>query len=92
MALEATYGFMVWDEKSTGTLLNVLRLLRQGKKVVVYLTPVHRFAELRSPDQWEDFIASYGSEFRLEMEQRINLEEREDRKINQPALLSMMSK
>ncbi len=43
MALEATYGFMVWEEKSPGTLLNVLCLLRQGKKVVVYLTSVHRF-------------------------------------------------
>ena len=92
MALEATYGFMVWDENSPRTLFNVLRLLRQGKKVVVYLTPVHRFSELRSPDQWEDFIAPYGLEFRSEMEQRIDLEEREDRKINQPALLSMMSK
>jgi hypothetical protein len=91
MALEATYGFMVWDEKSPGTLLNVLRLLRQGKKVVVYLTSVHRFAELLSPDQWEDFIAHYGAEFRLEMEQRVDLEERKDRKMNQPTLLPMIS-
>ena len=56
MALEATYGFMVWNENSPGTLFNVLRFLRQGKKVVVYLTPVHWFADLRSPDQWEDFL------------------------------------
>lgn len=92
MAVEATYGFMVWDEKSPGTLLNVLRLLRQGKKVVVYLTLVHRFAELLSPDQWEGFIAPYGAEFRPEMEQMIDLEERKDRKLNQLALLSMISK
>jgi adenine-specific DNA-methyltransferase len=92
MALEATYGFMVWDEKSPGTLLNVLRLLRQDKKVVVYLTSEHRFAELRAPDQWEDFIALYGAEFRSEMGQRVDLEERKDRELNQPALLSMMSK
>jgi len=87
MALEATYGFMVWDEKSPGTLLNVLRLLRQGKKVVVYLTSVYRFAELLSLDQWEDFIAHYGAEFRSEMEQRVDLEERKDRKMNQPTLI-----
>ena len=90
MALEATYGFMVWDEKSPGTLLNVLRLLRQGKKVVVYLTSEHRFAELRAPDQWAGFIAPYGAKFRLELEQRVDLEERKDRKLTQPALLSMM--
>lgn len=91
MALEATYGFMVWDEKSPGTLLNVLRLLRQGKKVVVYLTSEHRFTELRAPDQWEGFIAPYGAEFRLEMEQRVDLEERKDRKINHPTLLPLAS-
>lgn len=92
MALEATYGFMVWDEKSPGTLLNVLRLLRQGKKVVVYLMSEHRFAELRAPDQWAGFIAPYGAKFRSEMEQRVDLEERKDRKLDRPALLSMMSK
>ena len=91
MALEATYGFMVWDEKSPGTLLNVLRLLRKGKKVVVYLTSVHRFAELLSPDQWDGFIAHYGAEFRSEMEKMIDLEERMDRKMNQPILLPMVS-
>ncbi|MHB1606043.1 MAG: hypothetical protein ACYCTV_06590, partial [Leptospirales bacterium] len=91
MALEATYGFMVWDEKSPGTLLNVLRLLRQGKKVVVYLTSVHRFAELLSPDQWDGFIAPYGAEFRSEIEQMTDLEERKDRKMNQPTLLPMIS-
>ena len=92
MALEATYGFMVWDGKSEGTLLNVFRLLRQGKKVVVYITSEHRFAELCAPDQWDGFIAPYGAEFRSEMEQMVNLEDRMDRNLNQPALLSMMSK
>jgi adenine-specific DNA-methyltransferase len=91
MALEATCGFMVWDEKSSGTLLNVLRLLRQCKKVVVYLTSEHRFTELRASDQWEGFIAHYGAEFRLEMEQMIDLEERKDRKMNQTTLLPLAS-
>ena len=92
MELEATYGFMVWDGKSEGTLLNVFRLLRQGKKVVVYITAEHRFAELCAPDQWDGFIAPYGAEFRSEMEQLVDLEDRMDRKLNQPALLSMMLK
>jgi len=91
MALEATYGFMVWDEKSPGTLLNVLRLLRQGKKVLVYLTSEHRFAELLAQDQWEGFIAPYGAEFRLEMEQRVDLEEPKDRKLTQPTVLPLVS-
>jgi hypothetical protein len=37
MTDDATVGFMVWDGKSAGTLLNMLRLLSQQKKVVVYV-------------------------------------------------------
>ena len=36
MATEADFGLMIWDGKSLGTVMNVFRLARQGKKVVVY--------------------------------------------------------
>jgi hypothetical protein len=36
MAAQATVGLMLWDGESRGTLLNVLRLVAQGKPVVVY--------------------------------------------------------
>lgn len=39
MAKEASYGFMIWDGKSKGTLNNVLNLLQQQKKVLVYFSP-----------------------------------------------------
>ncbi len=39
MAKQASYGFMIWDGKSKGTLNNVLNLLQQQKKVLVYFTP-----------------------------------------------------
>lgn len=51
-------------------------------------TPV---SEILSPDQLEDFIAPYGAEFRSEMDQMIDLEESKGRKMNQPALLPMVS-
>ena len=76
MSNEATYGFMVWDGKSTGTLLNVLRLLRQDKKVVVYEVPDRRFSELKAYDQWHAFIAPYGAALRSETEQKAALEHR----------------
>ena len=76
MAREADYGFMIWDGKSTGTLLNVVRLLRCGKKVVVYSAPDQNFAELRGYDQWEEFIGHYSTEVRNETEQKAALEER----------------
>lgn len=86
MTSEATYGFMVWDGKSTGTLLNVLRLLRQDKKVVVFNVPDRRFSELKAYEQWHSFIAAYGPALRSEMEQKAALEDRAYNR-DQPSLL-----
>ena len=36
MAEEASVGLMIWDSKSVGTLMNMARLLRRRKNVVVY--------------------------------------------------------
>lgn len=86
MALEAELGFMVWDGKSKGTLLNVLRLLRQNKKVVVYIVTEQVFSELRGYEHWDSFIAQYGAELRNQTEQRVALEERSDRQPSQSSL------
>lgn len=53
MANESSIGFMIWDGRSVGTLLNVLRLLRQHKKVVVYTSPEREFLELGSETDWQ---------------------------------------
>jgi hypothetical protein len=55
MADEGSIGFMLWDGKSRGTLANVLRLIEQGKKVVVYLAAVKQFTTLRNMDDWDQF-------------------------------------
>jgi len=47
MAAEATVGLMLWDGRSRGTLLNVLRLVAQEKPVVVYLQLERSFVEIR---------------------------------------------
>lgn len=46
MAKEASYGFMLWDGRSKGTLNNVLNLLRSGKTVLVYFSPEKKFCTL----------------------------------------------
>jgi len=56
MADEGSIGFMLWDGKSRGTLANVLRLMEQGKKVVVYLAPSKQFTTLRNMSDWDQFI------------------------------------
>jgi adenine-specific DNA-methyltransferase len=42
MAAEATVGLMLWDGQSRGTLMNVVRLVGQGKPTVVYVQPGKR--------------------------------------------------
>lgn len=52
MAKDASYGLMLWDGKSRGTLENIRNLLAQGKPVAVHLGPARRFVSLKST---EDF-------------------------------------
>jgi len=46
MSQEATYGFVMWDGRSIGTLNNILNLLKQKKKVLVYFSPSKEFHSL----------------------------------------------
>ncbi len=48
MANDASYGLMLWDGKSRGTLENVRNLLVQRKPVAVHFGPERRFVSLRS--------------------------------------------
>lgn len=50
MALEADYGFVLWDGKSTGSINNILELLLGHKSVVVYFAPEKEFFTLKQLD------------------------------------------
>ncbi len=51
MAREADYGLMIWNGKSRGTLTNVRNLLKEGKKVVVFLSPNQSFHTIQDINQ-----------------------------------------
>lgn len=76
MALEADYGFMVWDGESKGTLNNVLNLLQQGKSVLLYRSPSKEFLEVRSADELLRVLASCPPEVREYLNKKIKLEKR----------------
>ena len=50
MAKDASYGLMLWDGKSRGTLENMRNLLAYGKPVTVHLAPTRCFVSLRSTE------------------------------------------
>ncbi len=68
MAREAGSGLMIWDGKSAGTLMNALRLIRQGKPVAIFEAQHVRFRELRSDSEWKDFFSACSDEVRRRIE------------------------
>jgi len=57
MVDEATYGLMLWDGESKGTLNSVINMVRQDKPVVVYLAPRKAFQNVRSADDVVDLLS-----------------------------------
>lgn len=57
MAVDAACGFMLWDGKSRGTLLNIRRLLEAGKPVVVYFAPDHSCHTVRNEAELTPLLA-----------------------------------
>ena len=67
---EAAFGFMVWDGKSKGTILNGFRLIEQQKKAVAYNVAEKRFYEFKALAHWEEFISrceKFKCFFRMEL-------------------------
>jgi len=56
MAEAADFGLMIWDGKSPGTILNILRLLRAGKAAVL-IGSADAPRSFRSTHDWESFLA-----------------------------------
>jgi len=68
MADEASVGLMLWDKKSAGTLMNVLRLIRQGKRVVIYVSPDRAFVNVKGEPDWDALIARCPSDLRKKID------------------------
>ncbi len=75
MANEADYGLMIWDGKSLGTALNVLRLARQQKPVVVYRGGQKQSTEIRTEADVARLLARSGADVLRRAMKRIEYEE-----------------
>jgi len=58
MAREASFGLVIWDGKSMGTMAQALRMVLQEKAVVVYRTQEKSFLNLRTREDWLSFAES----------------------------------
>ena len=73
MATEATYGFMVWDAKSSGTLNNIVNLLGSNKKVLVYFSPDKKFYTLSSSYDLPKLLEKCDSETLENLQKKLGL-------------------
>lgn len=62
MANDCNYGMMIWDTKSTGTLSNVLELLKQKKNSLVFINKSKEFIKVKDIHGLEQLLKSM-SEF-----------------------------
>jgi hypothetical protein len=86
MSREADSGLMIWDGRSAGTLMNALRLVRQGKQVSIFEAQLDRFQELRRESEWKDFFSGCSDEVR----RRIETLSASDSKIAAPVQASLL--
>jgi adenine-specific DNA-methyltransferase len=86
MATKADFGLMIWDGKSPGTLLNVLRLAKAGKISVLYNAPEKKSLNI-APSSWEVFLSHCSDDLRSDLKARATPEEWETaKKIDQSEL------
>lgn len=75
MAREADFGLMIWDGKSVGTVLNILRLIRSGKKAVLLNVADKEARTFKTSADWDDFVSHFDSDFRNDLRKRATPEE-----------------
>lgn len=75
MAREADFGLMIWDGKSPGTILNVLRLVRAGKIAVLFSVPDKRAINIKTQNDWDNFLSHCSDKLRRDLHERATPDE-----------------
>jgi hypothetical protein len=70
MARRADFGLMIWDGKSPGTLLNLVRLLQERKIAVLYNVPQKQTLNFKTADQLRLFYRECQQSIRKNIEKR----------------------
>jgi predicted XRE-type DNA-binding protein len=73
MARDSDYGLMVWDCKSTGTLSNVIELLKDKKKSVVFVNKNKDFVTISDKGGLERLVGVMSDHARAKAEEKIGL-------------------
>lgn len=69
----ADFGLMIWDLKSTGTLSNIIELLSQEKKSVVFINRIKTFKNVSSVENLESIVELMSDAAKFQAESKIKL-------------------
>ena len=73
MARRSDYGLMIWDCKSTGTLSNVIELLKEKKKSVVFVNKRTAFVSICDHTELDHLLTFMSDNARAKAEKKIGL-------------------
>lgn len=73
MAHDSNYGLMIWDCKSTGTLSNVIELIKEEKKSVVFVNKNKEFLTVADVDGLSHLLSFMSDHARAKAEEKIGL-------------------
>ncbi len=73
MAMGSDYGLMIWDCKSTGTLSNIIELLRKKKKSVVFVNKEKDFVTITDKTSLDHLLRFMSDHARKKAEEKIGL-------------------
>ena len=76
MAAAANYGLMIWDTKSTGTLSNVIELLKANKTSVVFVNKAKTFVNVRDGRALEALLENMSEVAKAKAEKKMGLASR----------------
>lgn len=75
MARLADFGLMIWDGKSPGTVLNVMRLAIAEKIAVLFNVPENDVINIKTLDGWKAFIRCCSDELQADVRKRATSDE-----------------
>ena len=73
MSVNADYGFMLWDGQSSGTLNNILNLLKAGKRTLVYFSLTKTFFTVSSVKELNQILTQCSSQVISIFNEKIHL-------------------
>jgi hypothetical protein len=76
MAEAADYGLMMWDAKSTGTLSNVIELLKRSRTSRVFVNKEQRLVTVKNVADLQELVALMSEGARDKAEQKMALSRR----------------